>query len=67
MEQKARIIPSVQLEELKLSDLAGEQVVVIEPQKSSKTKLTIGYWVRLDHQYQGEDEWYIPKNAIVFK
>lgn len=67
MEQKARIIPSIQLTELKLADLAGEKVVIVEPQKSNKTKFTIGYWVRLDHPYQGEIEWFIPKNSIVLQ
>lgn len=67
MEQEVEIIPSTQLEELKLNDLIGAKVVGIEEVKSDKTNQIIGYWVTLECPYHKESEWFIPKESIIIK
>lgn len=64
MKQKAQIIPSVQLEELKLNELIGREVTIVEPQYSEKQKAVIGYWVELSTAYLGETQWFVPSNSI---
>ena len=62
--QKIHIIPSVELTELRLGQLAGRLAIISEI-KTSSNGLLKGCWVTLEGlPYDGEQEWYIPASSI---
>lgn len=63
--QKIHIIPSVELTELKLDELAGRIATISEIKTSSDDHIK-GCWVILEGlPYDGEQEWYIPFSSII--
>ncbi len=64
LEQTITIIPSVTLEECRLSDLVGRKGAVCEI-NYAKDGSVRGCWVALEGEpYLEEQEWYIPMNSI---
>lgn len=59
---KVQIIPSLELQRLRLTDLVGRTAAIVEPIKTSN-----GCWVRLDGTpYLDWSDWYIPYESLMF-
>lgn len=59
--QKVTIIPSIALDQLRLTDLVGREVRLLEEDLFPKH---LGWWVELDEEYLNEKEWFIPISSI---
>jgi hypothetical protein len=60
---RIKIVPSLQLNEMKLSRLAGREGTVIE-NLSSKERKNKGYMVELDSPFKQESVWFVPLESI---
>lgn len=60
---RVEIIPSTELNDLKLSDLIGGKGRISEVVQSVLNPAT-GCWVKFDKPYENESEWYIPIISI---
>lgn len=61
---KITIIPSLELTELKLGGLIGEEGFVIEDLTDNEGATGDGYMVLFPTPFKDEYLWYIPKSAI---
>ena len=61
---KITIIPSLELTELKLGGLIGEEGFVIEDLTDNEGATGDGYMVLFPTPFKDEYLWYIPKTAI---
>lgn len=59
------IIPSGDLNDMKLNGLCGKTGKVSDKVYSNKSGL-IGYWATLDSPFKGELEWFVPTSSIVW-
>lgn len=59
---KITIIPSLELTELRLDALLGEQGIVLEDLTDESRKAK-GYMVLIPETYKDEFVWFIPKNS----
>lgn len=57
------IVDSEQLGELKLKSLVGRTGIIIQALDSFRRR-NPGYIVKLDEPFEGECEWFIPKDSI---
>lgn len=60
---RVRVVPSIELSDMRLSGLAGRCGTVTEQVLAIPGRL-IGCMVLLDKPFQGERLWFIPQDAI---
>lgn len=58
-----KIKASDSLTKIKLKKLAGSKGEIVETIYSTVNKV-IGCWVKLDHPFENEQEWFIPIDSI---
>lgn len=59
LNKTVKIVPSKELSELKLENIAGQIGKVVDKPNAK------GYWVKMQYPYFNEVEWYIPTQSIV--
>lgn len=59
MKQTIQIIPSVELQQLRLTELVGHTAVISEPIGPK------GCWVMLHEPCLGHSDWFIPASSLV--
>lgn len=63
---RVSIIPSKQLEEVKLSPLVEQTGIIVEDLAFNGRK-NKGYMVMLDEEYSGESIWFIPVQSVQYE
>ncbi len=61
-----QIVPSAELRQMGLEELAGYRGFIVEDLASSERRVK-GYMVLLEEAYQNEFLWFIPKMSIVYE